>query len=233
MRADLGPGEARRLLYEQFARLGKVVANARRIELLELLAQGERNVESLAEATGSGITGVSANLQVLRRARLVETRREGTHVHYRLAGDEVTRFVGALRDLAHSRLAEVEAIVRDYFGERDALEPVQMSELVGRARRSEVIVLDVRPALEYDSGHLPEAVSIPLDELEGRLRELPPGSEVVAYCRGPYCVLASEAVAVLNKAGRHARRLDGGLPEWRLAGNPVVRVGARDDGATT
>ena len=222
METTLGPGETKQQLYEQFARLGKVVANAKRIELLELLAQGERSVEALAEITGSGITNTSAHLQVLRRAHLVETRKEGTRVHYRLAGEDVTRFVAALRDLARSRLTEVDSLVRDYFDERDAFEPVRFAELVERARRGEVIVLDVRPTIEYEAGHIPGAVSIPLGDLEERLRDLPRRAEVVAYCRGPYCVLASEAVVVLNESGRRARRLEGGLPEWRLAGQPVA-----------
>ena len=219
------PGDTKRRLYEQFARLGKVVAHATRIELLELLAQGERSVESLAAATGNGVTNTSAHLQVLRRAGLVETRKAGTHVYYRLAGEDVVRFLTALRDLARSRLVEVDALVREFFDEHDVFEPVHIDDLVMRARRGDVIVLDVRPSVEYEAGHIPGALSIPLDELEARMRELPRRAEVVAYCRGPYCVLAGEAVSVLSGRGRRARRLDGGLPEWRAAGHEVA-VGA-------
>lgn len=216
------PGVTKQQLYEQYARLGKVIAHATRIEMLELLAQGERTVESLADATGNGVTNTSAHLQVLRRAHVVETRKAGTHVFYRLAGDEVVHFVAALRDLARARLVEVDALVRDYFEARDAFEPVRMEDLVARARSGEVVVLDVRPSLEYEAGHIPGAVSIPLDELESRMKELPRRAEVVAYCRGPYCVLASEAVEELTRTGRRARRLDGGMPEWRIAGHRVA-----------
>lgn len=217
-----GGSEARQALYEQFARIGKVVAHPKRIELLELLAQGERSVEALAEVSRTGVGNTSAHLQVLRRARFVETRRVGTQVLYRLASDEVARFLGALRDVAAARLAEVAEVARDYFEARDELEPVPRSEIVERARAGEVVIVDVRPRQEYLAGHLPHAVSIPLGELEDRLAELPEDAEVVAYCRGPYCVLAVEAVALLRRGGRRARRLEDGLPEWRLAGLPVA-----------
>lgn len=218
----LEPGVTKQQLYEQYARLGKVIAHATRIEMLELLAQGERTVESLAGVTGNGVTNASAHLQVLRRARLVETRKVGTHVFYRLAGDEVVHFLASLRELARARLVEVDALVRDYFEARDALEPVRMDDLVTRARRGEVVVIDVRPVIEYEAGHIPGAVSIPLEELESRIKELPRRAEVVAYCRGPYCVLASEAVEELTRNGRRARRLEGGLPEWRISGRRVA-----------
>jgi len=209
-------------LYEQFARIGKAVASPKRIELLDLLGQGERTVEALAEAASMGMTNTSAHLQVLRRARLVEVRKEGTKVFCRLADDSVARFFAALRDLSRARLTEVEQTVRDYFVARDDMEPVGQAELARRLRRGDVVVLDVRPAEEYAAGHIPGARSIPLDELGRRLKDLPRNAEVVAYCRGPYCVLAPAALQILRKKGLRARRLADGFPEWRLAGLPVA-----------
>lgn len=209
-------------LYEQFARVGKAVAHSKRIELLDLLCQGERSVEVLADATAMGVTNTSAHLRVLREARLVETRKEGTRVYYRLAGDAVCDFFFSLRDLATERLAEVDQIVRDYFTARDELEPVGREELLTRAEESGVVVLDVRPREEYLAGHIPGAISIPLAELEASLANLPGDAEVVAYCRGPYCVLAPQALTVLRRHGFRARRLQDGLPEWRRAGLPVA-----------
>jgi rhodanese-related sulfurtransferase/DNA-binding transcriptional ArsR family regulator len=214
--------EAKDRLYEQFARAAKAAANPKRIELLELLAQGEHTVDALAHGTGMGVTNTSSHLQVLRGARLVETRKDGTKVFYRLAGDEVASFIVALRDLARSRLTEVDSIVRDYFVARDALEPVDRTELVERANRGEVFVLDVRPRDEFAAGHIPGALSVPLDELDTALARLPKRAEIVAYCRGPYCVLAPQAVERLRANGYTARRLVDGMPEWRLAGLPVA-----------
>ena len=214
--------EAKDRLYEQFARAAKAVSSPRRIELLELLAQGEHAVEALARATGMGVTNTSSHLQVLRGARLVETRKDGTRVFYRLAGDEVAVFVVVLRDLARCRLAEVDRVVRDYFTARDALEPVGRSELVERGERGEVVILDVRPAAEFAAGHIPGALSVPLEELDAALARLPRRSQIVAYCRGPYCVLAPQAVERLRARGFRARRLADGMPEWRLAGLPVA-----------
>jgi rhodanese-related sulfurtransferase len=208
-------------LNEQFARLGKAVASPKRIELLDLLCQGERSVEGLARATRMGLTNTSAHLQVLRQARLVDTRREGVRVFYRIADDAVCRFYFALRDLGRERLAEVEQVVRDYFAARDELEPLSREALLERVQRGEAAVIDVRPAEEYAAGHVPGAVSIPLRELEQRLGELPRRQEIVAYCRGPYCVLAPEALTTLRANGFRARRLEDGFPEWRLAGMPV------------
>ena len=218
--------EAKDRLYEQFARTAKALASPKRIELLELLAQGERPVDALASSTGMGLTNTSAHLQVLRQARLVETRKEATRVYYRLADQGVAAFVGALRDLARARLAEVDRVVRDYFVARDALEPVSRAELVERAASGDVLVLDVRPAEEFAAGHIPGAVSVPLDELEAALSRLPRRARIVAYCRGPYCVLAPQAVQRLRAGGFDARRLEDGMPEWRLAGLPVA-VGDR------
>jgi len=217
--------EAKDALYDQFARIGKAVASPRRIELLELLAQGERSVEALARASGLGLTTASAHLQVLRAARLVATRRAGTRVFYRLAGDDVVELVGTVRRLARARLAEVEQVVGAYFGARDTLAPLGREELMDQVSRGQVLVLDVRPREEFEAGHIPGALSIPLEELRARLDELPADAEVVAYCRGPYCVLAPQAVELLDAHGLRARRLAEGLPEWRLAGLPVS-VGA-------
>jgi rhodanese-related sulfurtransferase/DNA-binding transcriptional ArsR family regulator len=219
--------ETKDRLYEEFARAAKALASPKRIELAELLAQGERSVESLARATGMGVTNTSAHLQVLRRARLVESRKDGTRVCYRLAGDEVTAFLVGLRNLAHARLTEVEAVARDYFGARDTLEPVSQEELVQRARHGKVVILDVRPRAEFAAGHIPGARSVPLDELDAALDRLPRRTEIVAYCRGPYCVLAPQAVTVLRRHGRTARQLEDGFPEWRIADLPVETAAAR------
>jgi rhodanese-related sulfurtransferase/DNA-binding transcriptional ArsR family regulator len=214
--------EAKDRLYEAFARPAKALASPKRIELLEVLAQGERTVESLAQATGISVTNTSAHLQVLARSRLVETRKEGTKVFYRLSGDDVAAFVVTLRDLARARLPEVDQVVRDYFTARDALEPVRREELLARAERGKVVILDVRPAQEFVAGHIPGALSVPLGELDAALARLPKRTEIVAYCRGPYCVLAPQAVERLRARGYQARRLADGLPEWRLSGLPVA-----------
>jgi len=214
--------EAKDRLYEQFARAAKAVASPKRIELLELLAQGEHTVEALAHATGMAVNNTSSHLQVLRQAQVVDTRKAGTKVFYRLAGDEVAAFVVALRDLARSRLAEVDRVVQDYFVARDNLEPVERAELLDRATRGEVVILDVRPREEFAAGHIPGALSVPLDELDVALARLPKRAQVVAYCRGPYCVLAPQAVERLRARGFKARRLADGMPEWRLAGLPVA-----------
>jgi rhodanese-related sulfurtransferase len=208
-------------LYEQFARIGKAVAHPKRIELLDLLCQGERSVEVLAKTAALTVTNASAHLKVLREARLVETRPAGTKVYYRLAGESVCGLFFSMRDLAAERYADVEMIVRDYFQARDELEPITREELMARADDGGVVVLDVRPREEYDSGHIPGAISVPLGELEGRLDALPRSAEIVAYCRGPYCVLAPQALTLLRRKGYRARRLQDGLPEWRRAGLPV------------
>jgi rhodanese-related sulfurtransferase/DNA-binding transcriptional ArsR family regulator len=214
--------EAKDRLYDAFARTAKALSSPKRVELVELLAQGERSVEALAEATGMGVTNTSAHLQVLARSRLVETRKEGTRVFYRLSGDDVAAFVSALRDLTRSRVAEVDRVVRDYFGSRDTLEPVAREELLDRLERGKVIILDVRPVEEFAAGHIPGALSVPLEQLDAALARLPKRAEIVAYCRGPYCVLAPQAVERLQAKGFKARRLAEGLPEWRLAGLPVA-----------
>ena len=213
--------EVKDALYEQFARLGKAVASPKRIELLDLLCQGERTVEALAREAHMGVTNTSAHMQVLRQARLVETRRAGVRVFYRLADEAVCRFYFALRDLGRLRLAEVKQVVRDFFEARDELEPLSRDSLLERLERGEAAVIDVRPAEEYAAGHIPGALSIPVAELEQRLGDLPIDVEIVAYCRGPYCVFAPEALSILRSNGFAARRLEEGFPEWRLAGLPV------------
>ena len=214
--------QAKDALYEQFARTAKALAHPGRIEILELLAQGERSVDAIAAATSMGVTNTSAQLQVLRHARLVEPRKDGTRVLYRLADDSVAAFLVSLRDLARARLAEVDQVVHDYFDARDALEPLTRAELVERARLGEVVILDVRPAEEFAAGHIPGAISAPLDELDAVVTRLPKRKPTVAYCRGPYCVLAPQAVELLRRRGLKARRLEDGMPEWRLAGLPVA-----------
>ncbi len=214
--------EVKEALYEQFARLAKAVAHPKRIEILEILTQGERSVERIAAATAMGMTSTSAQLQVLRSARLVDSRKDGPRVLYRLADDEVAGFVAGLRDLARARLAEVDRLMRDYFENPAALEPLSRAELMDRVRRNAVVVLDVRPAEEFAVGHIPGAVSAPLAELDRVIARLPRRREIVAYCRGPYCVLAPQAVEVLRRRGLRARRLADGMPEWRRAGLPVA-----------
>ena len=211
-------------LFDEFARAAKALASGRRIELLDVLANGERTVEVLASEVGLTVANASQHLQVLRQAGLVATRREGTWVYYRLAAPEVFGLWRALRTLAASRLAEVERLAAAYLGARDELEPVTRQELARRLQDGDdLVVLDVRPAAEYAAGHLPGAVSIPLAELRRRLAELPADREIVAYCRGPYCAFAHEAVAVLREAGVRARRLEDGLPDWEAAGLAVAR----------
>jgi rhodanese-related sulfurtransferase/DNA-binding transcriptional ArsR family regulator len=209
-------------LYEQLARVGRAVGSPKRLELLDLLAQGERGVEALAEQAGMRITNTSAHLQALRAAKLVTSRRQGTRVLYRLAGDQVAGFLGQLRVLAHARIPEVGQAVRAYLDADDDPEPMTRDELLRRMHHGEVIVLDVRPAIEYAAGHIPGAVSVPPDRIESILSDLPRDREVVAYCRGPYCVYAPEAVRFLRASGVAARRLEDGFPEWRLAGLPVA-----------
>jgi rhodanese-related sulfurtransferase/DNA-binding transcriptional ArsR family regulator len=216
---------ARDVLYEQLARIGKVVVHPKRIELLELLCQAERSVEAIAVATGLPLTTASTHLQLLRQTRLVETRREGTRVYYRAAGDEVSRFVQALGDLGRDRLVEVQRVLADAGMDGRELEHVTRTELLARVQRGEVVVLDVRPEEEYAAGHVPGARSVPLAQLQARLDELDPATEIVAYCRGPYCLLAPEAVSLLRRGGFRARCLEDGMPEWRHASLPVA-VGA-------
>jgi len=208
-------------LYGQFARIGKALGSPHRLELLELLAQGERTVDALAGETGTSMANASQHLQALREAGLVESRRQGLHVHYRLADASVFELSRAIRTTAERRLAELHRIVHGYFGDRSNPEPVGMRDLLKRARSGKVVVLDARPAIEFAAGHIAGAVSVPVDELKRRLGRLPRSKEYVAYCRGPYCVYADRAVELLRASGRRARRLEAGFPEWKAAGHPV------------
>jgi rhodanese-related sulfurtransferase/DNA-binding transcriptional ArsR family regulator len=215
------PREFKEALYDQFARIGKAIASPRRIELLELLVQAPRTVEALANETEQPIANVSQHLQVLRAARLVETEKKGLYVTYRVADEGVSALLLSLRRLAEGRLLEVRQVTSDYFTSRGALAPVDGDELIRRVQGGEVTVLDVRPAEEYRAGHIPEAVSIPISELKRRLRELPKRREIVAYCRGPYCVYALDAVKLLRERGFKAVRMEDGIPEWQARGLPI------------
>jgi rhodanese-related sulfurtransferase len=215
-------------LYEQFARVGKALSAPKRLELLELLSQGPRTVEALADQAALSVANASQHLQVLRAVRLVKAEKRGLYVEYQLSDQGVSRFLLAVHGLAESRLAEVEQVKREYFEARDAMEPVPGDELLRRVRNGEVTVLDVRPPEEFRAGHVPGALSIPLPELKARVKELPKGREIVAYCRGPYCVMALEAVELLRKRGFTAHRMKPGIPEWRARG---WRVEAEREGA--
>jgi rhodanese-related sulfurtransferase len=208
-------------IYEQFARIGKAVASPRRLELLDVLCQGPRTVEELARQAGMTVGNASQHLQILRAARLVEAEKEGLHVTYRLADEAVCEFFRSMRTLAEGRLAEVELIARRFLEGREGMEPVDRESLIERVRKGAVTALDVRPAEEYRAGHIPGAVSIPLKELESRLSDLPKGREIVAYCRGPYCVLAVQAVEILRAKGFRAVRMEEGVPDWRGRGYAV------------
>lgn len=209
-------------IYEQFARIGKAVSSPKRLELLDLLCQGERTVEVLAKESSLTVANASQHLQVLRAARLVETEKEGLFVIYRLSDQTVCEFFLAMRVLAKSRLAEVEQIKRQFLEGKEGMEPVDRTVLIKRVRQGAVTVLDVRPVEEYSAGHIPGAISIPLKELEHHLSELPRDQEIVAYCRGPYCVLAIQAVEILRSKGFNAVRLEDGVQDWRSLRLPVA-----------
>jgi rhodanese-related sulfurtransferase/DNA-binding transcriptional ArsR family regulator len=207
-------------LFEQLARVGKAVGSGKRLELLDLLAQGERTVDALARTTDLGLSTASAHLQTLKRANLVSTRRAGTKIYYRLAGDDVAALYALVREVASAHLPDVTDARDAYLG--PAIDEVTREELLARLRAGTVSVIDVRPREEYAAGHIPSAVSIPFDELADRLCELPEDQEIVAYCRGAYCVFAHDAVRLLSARNRRARRLAEGMLEWRLAGLPVA-----------
>lgn len=217
---------AKRAVFEQLAVVAQALANAHRMELLELVAQGERSVEDLARQAALSVTNASQHLHLLRRAGLVVARRGGKHVLYRLADCDVVDLLMALRRSAERGIAEIDKLVQSYFQARDALEPVSQDELAARLRDGVVTLIDVRPGEEFAAGHIPGAVSIPIDELPRRLGEVPAGRAVVAYCRGPYCVFAFEAVAALREQGFDARRLVDGFPQWWAAGRPVATEAA-------
>jgi len=214
-------GNPKRTLFEHFAAVAKALGSGHRLELVELLAQGERSVEVLAQLAGLSLANASQHLQHLRRAGLVTSRKQGKRVLYRLADEAVMTLLASLRQIAERNVADVERVVASYFRERDSLEPVSRKELMRRMRARLVTVIDVRPEEEFAAGHIRGAINVPLKDLKRRLGELPSGQEVVAYCRGPYCVLSYEAVAALRKRGFKALRLEDGYPEWKAARLPV------------
>lgn len=217
----MSSGNFKHDLFAQFARVGKALGNANRLEILEYLAQGDRSVEDLAGVAGLTVANTSQHLQHLRQAGLVSSRKAGLKVYYSLSGDDVIVLLDALRAVAERHIADVERLVNTYLTVKDSLEPVPRAELLARVREGLVTVLDVRPPEEYAAGHVPGAINIPLAELEQRLNELARDQEIVAYCRGPHCVLAFDAVARLREQGLKARRLEDGYPEWKSAGLPV------------
>jgi len=224
MRRPTQPSDAvKSALYGELARVAQALGSAGRLQMLEFVAQGERSVDALAAMTGLSVANTSKHLQALRQAGLVAARKDGLRVYYSLAGDDVVALVSTLRAVAEHRVAEVERLVRLWLAHRDEMEPVPATELLERARKGLVTVLDVRPAEEYAAGHVPGAINVPVDRLESFLSRLPKRKEVIAYCRGPYCLMSFEAVEKLRKRGWRARRLENGLPEWRAAGLPVVQ----------
>jgi rhodanese-related sulfurtransferase len=217
----MSSGNFKQDVYAQLARVAKALGHANRLELLEFVAQGPRSVEELANMTRMSVANTSKHLQELRRAGLVRARKEGVRVFYEVSGADVVDLQAALRTVGETRIAEVEHLLRDYITARDDLEPIPAEELLERTRLGLVTVLDVRPPEEYAAGHLPGALNVPMDALGGRLKQLPKGREFVAYCRGPYCLLSVDAVAMLRQKGYQARRLEDGFPEWKASGLPV------------
>jgi rhodanese-related sulfurtransferase/predicted transcriptional regulator len=215
--------EAKSELFEAIAGLGKAFSSPRRLELIDLLAQSPRSVDQLAEAAGLSVANTSQHLQALHASGVVSRRREGNRIRYELAGDDVLALWIGMRDTAQARVAEVQRAADRYVGE--PVEAISSAELLARLESDELVLLDVRPGIEFESGHIAGARSFPIDELEERLAQLPHETEVVAYCRGPFCAFADEAVRTLNRSGRRARRLEGGWPEWKLAGAPVAGAG--------
>jgi rhodanese-related sulfurtransferase/DNA-binding HxlR family transcriptional regulator len=217
----MSSGNFKHDLFTQFARVGKAMSSANRLELLEFLAQGERSVDELATVSGMTVANTSQHLQLLRQAGLVISRKQGLKVHYSLSGDDVITLFNALRNVAERHVADVDRLINTYLTVKDDLEPIPRKELLERVKQGLVTVLDVRPPEEYAAGHVPGAINIPLKELEKQLKQLDSDHEIVAYCRGPHCVLAFDAVARLREKGIKARRLEDGFPEWKTAGLPV------------
>ena len=213
-------------LFTQFARVGKALSNANRLELLEFLAQGSRSVESLANVAKLSIANTSQHLQQLRQSGLVISRKEGLKVYYSLSGDDVIALLDSLRDVAERHISDVDKLVNTYLTSKDDLEPIPAKELLEKAKQDLITVLDVRPKEEFEAGHVQGAINIPIEELEQHLEQFDPTQEIVAYCRGPHCILAFDAVAQLREKGFKARRLENGYPEWRLAGLPVENTQA-------
>lgn len=215
--------ERKTRLYEAIGRVALALGSAGRLQILEFVAQGERAVDALASMTGLSVANTSKHLQALRQAGLVSARKDGLRVYYSIAGDDVAALLTALREVSEHRVAEVEQILRVWLAHRDEMEAVPAQEVLERAKKGLVVILDVRPPEEFSAGHLPGAINIPIHELEKRLKELPKRKEVIAYCRGPYCLMSYDAVSLLRKKGMKARRLEAGLPEWRSAGFPIER----------
>lgn len=226
----MGSRAAKGALFEALASVGKALSSGRRAEIVDLLAQGERSVEDVAAELDQSVANTSHHLRSLARAGLVRTRREGTRVIYGLASERVLQLWTVVREVAAEHVAEVDRLAQAYLGRRDGLEPIARDELAQRIRRGEVTVIDVRPTVEYEAGHVEGARSLPIDELERLLDALPRHAGVVAYCRGPYCVYADDAVRLLRSRGLEARRLEDGFPDWKRAGLPVA-VGAAPGGA--
>lgn len=214
----------KKALFEQFARIAKALSSGHRLEILEFLGQCDYSVEELATACGLSVANTSHHLQKLRQAGLVASRKQGQHVYYRLESDDVTDLLGALRGVASRHLSQVEELVSTYLTSKDKMEPVSREELMRRLAEGSVMVLDVRPPTEYAAGHVPGAVNIPLTRLRAALDDIDPETEVIAYCRGPYCVLAFDAVKLLRTQGYRASRMEDGFPEWKLAGLPIELV---------
>ncbi|MBT8438712.1 MAG: metalloregulator ArsR/SmtB family transcription factor [Gammaproteobacteria bacterium] len=217
----MSSGNFKHALFTQFAVVGKALSNGNRLELLEFLAQGERSVEDLAAVSGLTVANTSRHLQQLRQAGLILNRKEGLRVFYRVSGDDIIRLLDALRNVAGHHVADVDRLVNTYLTVKDSLEPIPRDELLARAKDGLVTVIDVRPRVEYTAGHVPGATNIPLSKLEKHLDQFDPEQEIVAYCRGPHCILAFDAVAQLRDKGFKARRLQDGFPEWKTAGFPV------------
>src|SRR5437773_1405890 len=224
-RVDVSRGTAKSRLFDGFGAVAQALASGRRMEILDVLDQGPRSVEELASEIGQSVANTSHHLRTMARAGLLESDRQGTRILYRVASPKVTELWRALRDVASEQVAGIDRLARGYLGESDSLEPVSQDELLQRLRRKDVVVLDVRPAPEYAAGHIAGARSVPISELSRRLKEIPKEGDVVAYCRGPYCVFADDAVRILRRQGYRAVRLNDGFPEWRDAGLPV-EVGA-------
>jgi rhodanese-related sulfurtransferase/DNA-binding transcriptional ArsR family regulator len=225
---DTGSRAAKDALFDGFATIAAALGSGRRAEIIEVLAQGERTVEQIAEAIDQSLANTSHHLRTLARAGLVTSRRQGTYAHYRLSSDKVADVWLELRELAAERLDDLERLASNYLGDRDQLEPISRHELLERLDTGEVVLIDVRPEAEYTAAHLPGALSVPPDQLDARLGELPEDREIVAYCRGPFCVYADDAARRLTQRGHRARRLDEGIPEWRRAGGPI-ETGPPDD----
>ncbi len=213
--------EFKDLIFQQFANIATAFSSPKRLEIIDILIQGEKDVETLSRQISAAVANTSRHLQILKNARLVESRREGVRIYYRISDERVFNCWKGLQSLAENRIAEIREVLRDFLGERNAMNAMSKEELWSRVQSNDVVVIDVRPVEEFNSGHIPGAISIPLAELKDRLNEIPNDHEIVAYCRGPYCVLSPEAIKILKDEGYEALRLEESLPEWKSAGLPV------------